>query len=145
VRKSVVLAISTVLLAPLGLVAGCGQIGGPKSAGQPTAQAQAMQQMLADVNQIRTYSYGSGDQASAQAAADDLVGWSGQIATLFPPGQASVDYVDMSPSRAAGAPGAMNRTAVALQESIRSGNRTLVTQKLAQTEQNGCGFCHRSP
>jgi hypothetical protein len=144
VRKCVVLAVSAALLAPVALLAGCGQMGGPKSAGQPTAQAQSMQHMLADINQIRAFSYGGGDQASAQAAADDLVGWSGQIATLFPPGQASVDYVDMSPARAAGAPGAMSRTAVALQESIRTGDRALVSQRLLQTEQNGCGFCHRS-
>ena len=142
-RRSVVLTVCTALLAPVAFVAGCGQVGSPKSAGQPTAQAQAMQQMLADINQIRTFSYGSGDQASAQAAADDLVGWAGQLAALFPPGQASVDYVDMSPERARQAPAALNRTTLALQESIRTGDRGLVAQRLAQTEQDGCGFCHR--
>ena len=125
-------------------LAACGQIGGPKSVGQPTAQAQAMQQMLAAVNTIRAYTYGSGDKASAQAAADDLVGWSGQMAALFPPGQSSVDYVDMSPERASGAPAAMMRTASALQEAVARSDRGVVGQRLAAVEKDGCGFCHRS-
>ena len=65
------------------------------------------------------------------------------MAALFPPGQASVDYVDMSPERAKGAPAAMNRTALALQSAVRTGDRAAVTQRLAQTEQDGCGSCHR--
>ncbi len=103
-----------------------------------------MQHMLADINQIRAFAYGSSDQATAQPAADDLVGWSGQLAALFPPGQASVDYVDMSPERVKGAPEAMTRTTMALQQAVESGDRNLVGKRLAQTEQDGCGFCHRS-
>jgi hypothetical protein len=126
-------------------LAGCGQmIGGPKSAGQPTAQAQAMQHMLGDVNQVRAYTYGSGDRASAQEAADSLVGWSGQLAALFPPDQAAADYVDMSPERAKNAPAAMTRTTIALQEAVRLGDRAQIGRRLSQVETDGCGFCHRS-
>ena len=139
-KHRIALAICTTLT----ILAGCGQVGGPQHAGQPTAQAQLMNHMLIAINQIRAFSYGSGDQASAQAAADDLVNFSAQMPVLFPPSQSAVDYVDMSPERAAGAPGAMTRTSLALQATVRTGNRDAVGRSLAQTEQDGCGFCHRS-
>ena len=79
-RQRVALALcATLSFTALAVLAGCGQVGGPKFAGQPTEQARSMQQMLADINQIRAFTYGSGDQAAAQASADDLVsgpdGW----------------------------------------------------------------------
>ncbi len=101
-----------------------------------------MQHMLAEINQIRTFAYGSGNQHEAETAAVDLVSWSGRMAELFPPGQASVDYVDMSPERARGAPAAMSNSANLLLESVRTGSRPAITAQLAQTERNGCGYCH---
>ncbi len=103
-----------------------------------------MEAMLADVNQIRSFTYGSGDQAQAEAAANDLVAWSSRMAELFPPGQASQDYVDMSPERARSAPIAMQNTANALLAAVRTGNRAAVGGRLAQVEQDGCGTCHLS-
>ncbi len=132
------------ICAGLALLAGCGQIGGPAHVGQPTEQAQSMEHMLADINQIRAFTYGSGDLPTAQAAADDLVAWSNRMAELFPPGQASVEYVDMSPERAKAAPAAMSGTAIPLQTAVRTGDRGAITLRLAQTERDGCGFCHRS-
>jgi hypothetical protein len=144
VKHRLAFAIRTALtVTGLTFLAGCGQVGGPQHAGQPTAQAQLMDHMLVAINQIRAFSYGSGDQASAQAAADDLVNFAGQLPVLFPPGQASVDYVDMSPDRARDAPAALTRTILALQTTVRTGDRDAVGRSLAQTEQDGCGFCHR--
>lgn len=102
-----------------------------------------MQAMLADVDQIRAFTYG-GDLSAARAAADDLVVWSNRMAELFPPNQAAADYVDMSPERAKNAPAAMQRTALALQQAFAKGDRGVIGQRLAVVEKDGCGFCHRS-
>jgi len=113
-------------------------------AGQPTAQGESMQHMLADVDQIREFVYGGGSQTQAESAADDLVSWSKRMAELFPPGQASTEYVDMSPTRVRDAPAAMNKTAELLLTAVRTGNRTAIGDQLVQTERDGCGFCHLS-
>ncbi len=122
----------------------CGGVGSPSHVGQPTVQAQSMQLMLADVNQIRGYVYGNGTQSEAENAANDLVSWSNRMAELFPPGQASVDYVDMSSERARNAPAAMSKTAGSLLSAVRTGNRAAIGDRLAQTDRDGCGFCHLS-
>ena len=67
--------------------AGCSQMGAPQHAGQPTEQGKSMAAMLADVNLILAFTYGSGDQRTAEAAATDLVAWSNRMAELFPPGR----------------------------------------------------------
>jgi len=103
-----------------------------------------MQLMLADINQIRGFVYGSGDQTEAEHAASDLVSWSDRMAELFPPGQASTDYVDMSSERARGAPAAMRRTAGLLLNAVRTGSRSATGDQLALVERDGCGFCHLS-
>ncbi|MEJ0018957.1 MAG: cytochrome c [Acetobacteraceae bacterium] len=103
-----------------------------------------MQQMLADVDQIRSFVYGSGTQADADKAATDLAAWSRRMAELFPPGQATRDYVDMSPQRVNGAPAAMTRTADLLLMAVRTGQRSTVGDQLARTERDGCGVCHLS-
>jgi hypothetical protein len=103
-----------------------------------------MQLMLADIDQIRAFVYGGGTQADADKAAASLVSWSQRMAELFPPGQASTDYVDMSAERVRGAPEAMKRTADALLAAVRTGNRSQIGDRLAQTEHDGCGFCHLS-
>jgi hypothetical protein len=103
-----------------------------------------MQLMLADVAQIRAYVYGSGTQSDADKAAVDLVSWSQRMAELFPPGQASTEYVDMSPARAQGAPVAMQQAAQSLLTAVRTGRRPAIGDQLTQTERNGCGFCHLS-
>jgi hypothetical protein len=103
-----------------------------------------MQLMLADIEQIRSFVYGSSTQADANKAAIDLVSWSQRMAVLFPPGQTSQDYVDMSPERVRGAPAAMARTADLLLTAVRTGQRPAVGDQLAQTERDGCGVCHLS-
>jgi Cytochrome C' len=138
--------VSTVLLllTALASLGACGDIAASRHAGQPTQQGQSMQSMLADVEQVRAYVYGSGTQEQAQAAAADLVSWSGRMAELFPPGQASQDYVDMSPARVSGAPTAMSQTAGQLLTAVRTGRRPMIGDQLTRTEQEGCGFCHLS-
>jgi cytochrome c556 len=126
----------------LPLLGSCG--GTPPHAGQPTVQGQSMQRMLADVVAIRSYVYGGSGQADAYQAATDLVSWSQRMAELFPPGQASQDYVDMSPQRAGNAPAAMQRASERLLSVVRTGNRAAVGTQLAQTEHDGCGACHLS-
>jgi hypothetical protein len=96
IRMRYWLPVCAVLL----FIGGCTGTG--KLTGQSTVQAQAMQGMLADVELIRGYVYGSGMPSDAESAARDLVAWSAKMAELFPPGQASTDYVDMSPRRAGG-------------------------------------------
>ena len=128
----------------LPLLAGCTGTNGSPHTGQPTLQGQAMQQRLADVGQIRGFVYGGGSQGDAENAAADLVARSQHMADLFPPGQASTDYVDMSPERAHGAPAAMSKSADLLMAAVRTGNRAAIGQQLVQTERNGCGFCHLS-
>ncbi len=111
---------------------------------QPTPQAEAMQRMLAAVLEIRSYVYGSGTRDDANRSATDLLAWSQRIAVLFPPGQASTEYVDMSPGRVRGASEAMQRTAQVLLTTVRSGTRTAIASQLSITEREGCGFCHLS-
>ena len=132
------------IYAGLLMVGSCGNLGAPPHAGQPTVQAQSMASMLADVDQIRQFVYGGGSQTSAQSAADDLVSWSARMGELFPPGQATTDYVDMSPQRVRDAPGAMSRTAESLRAVVRTGNRPAIGDQLARTEKDGCGTCHLS-
>jgi hypothetical protein len=103
-----------------------------------------MQLMLADIDQLRGFVYGNGTQAEAENAANDLVSWSNRMGELFPPGQASVDYVDMSSERARNAPAAMSRTAGSLLRTVRTGNRSAIGDQLALTERDGCGYCHLS-
>ncbi len=122
---------------------GCTATGAPH-VGQPTEQAQAMQNMLAAVNQIRAYVYGGGSREQAETAAADLVSWSQRLPELFPPGQASTDYVDMSPRRVSGAPIAMSRNSELLLAAVQRGNRAAIGNQLLRTERDGCGFCHLS-
>jgi cytochrome c556 len=136
--------VTVALCAMLPYLAGCGGVGAPSQVGQPTEQGQAMQRMLADVNQIRGFVYGTGTQDDADRAAADLLSWSQRMAELFPPGQASTEYVDMSPARVSGAPAAMTQSAERLLAAVRTGNRPTIGSQLIQTEHNGCGFCHRS-
>ncbi len=117
----------------------------PPHAGQPTIQAQSMQLMLTDVQQIRAYVYGgSTTRDDAQKAADDLVSWSRRMAELFPPGQSTTDYVDMDPARVRGAPQAMTSTAERLLAAVRTGKRPAIGDQLAVAERDGCGACHLS-
>ena len=130
--------------ATLSCLGGCTGDGSPH-AGQPTIQGQSMQLMLADVEQIRSYLYGgNATRGDADKAATDLLSWSRRMGELFPPGQASTDYVDMDSARVSGAPDAMTRTAEQLLAAVRAGTRPAIGDQLAQTERIGCGFCHLS-
>jgi hypothetical protein len=111
---------------------------------QPTPQAQAMRQMLADIDEIRAFVYGGGSQRETEAAAADLQSWSKRIGELFPPGQASTQYVDMSPERVRRAPAAMAKAADTLSSVVQTGERTAIGEQLAETERTGCGVCHLS-
>ena len=113
-------------------------------AGQPTVQGQSMEHMLSDVLAIRTFVYGSGNQSDAEKSAADLVSWSQRITELFPPGQASTDYVDMRPERVANASAAMTRNAQLLLTAVQSGDRQAIGTQLSRTEHDGCGACHLS-
>jgi cytochrome c556 len=111
---------------------------------QPTEQARSMQSMLADVNAIRAFVYGSGKREDARAAAEDLLAWSNRLAALFPPGQASDQYVDMSAERARNAPIASRREADKLLAVVRNGKISAVGDQLIVMERSGCGACHLS-
>src|SRR5271165_4221004 len=128
--------------AVLALLAGCAESKAPPHTVAATPQAQAMQRMLADVDQLRAYASGSGDHAAASGAANDLLAWSGRISELFPPGQASRDYLDMSPQRVRAAPEAMMRNAQSLVDVVKSGDRAAAGEQLARMEKSGCGACH---
>jgi hypothetical protein len=140
----VTIRVAVIICTVVPLLSGCGGVGSPSQVGQPTVQGQSMALMLADIDQIRGFVYGNGTQSEAENAANNLVSWSNRMAELFPPGQASVDYVDMSSERARKAPDAMSRTAGALLRVVRTGNRSAIGDQLAVTERDGCGFCHLS-
>ncbi len=137
-------SIVTTLVTTLFVAVSCGQLGAPEHAGQQTMQGQSMESMLADVNGVRAYVYGTGTQQAAEAAAADLVSWSSRMGELFPGTQASTDYVDMSPATVSGAPAAMMQTATRLLAAVKTGRRPVIGDQLAQTERDGCGFCHLS-
>jgi hypothetical protein len=84
-----------------------------------------MQYMLADVDQVRAFVYGSSIQVDAEKVAIALLSWSRRMAELFPPGQASTDYADMSVERVRGAPEAMSRSAEILLTTVRTGGLLL--------------------
>lgn len=136
--KRLVLGLSGLLA----LLAGC--TGSSRPSGQPTVQGAAMQRMLADIEAVRAFVYGGGSQKDAEAAADDLVSWSERMSDLFPPGQSTAEYVDMSPARVRNAPIAMKRSSQDLLAAVRTGNRSTAGDQLALTERNGCGACHLS-
>ena len=136
--------VAVIVCAAVLFIGSCGGVGSPSHVGQPTIQGQSMQLMLADINQLRGFVYGSGTQSEAESAANDLVSWSDRMAELFPPGQSSVDYVDMSSERARNAPAAMARTARLLLTAVRTGRRSAIGDQLRLTERDGCGFCHLS-
>jgi len=133
-----------ILCAIMPCLGSCSPTGAASSVGQPTPQAQLMQSMLGNINQIRAFVYGGGSQADATQAAQTLVASSQRIAELFPPGQASNDYVDMGPERAGGAPAAMSQSATLLLTAVQTGNPEKIGDQLAATERDGCGFCHLS-
>jgi Cytochrome C' len=132
------------ILAALLLLDGCGAVGTTPEARAPTPQGVAMQHMLADIDQIRGFLYGSGSQGDATHAATDLVSWAKQMPVLFPPELASQQYVDMSPERARAATAAMNTNAQLLLAAVQTGDHAAIGDRLAQTERNGCGACHLS-
>lgn len=136
------LRVTFPILATLLVLANCGETESPSQAPQPTPQAQAMRHMLADVDRIRAFLYGSGNQAGAASAASDLVAWARQMPTLFPPELASRQYVDMSPERAKAATAAINREAGLLLAAVQTGDHAAIGDRLAETERNGCGACH---
>ena len=103
-----------------------------------------MQRMMADIDRIRAYVYGSGTRSEAESAATELVSWSGKMRALFPPGESSAEYVDMSPERARAAPAAMEKTATQLLAAVRRDDRAIIGDRLAATERYGCGACHLS-
>ncbi len=127
-----------VLLIPLGCTPPATSV--PTS--QATIQGQSMEHMLSDVNKIRAFAYGSGSAAATEESAHDLVSWSRRLGELFPAGEATADYVDMSPERVGGAPAAMRETSGMLLVAVQNGNRPDIGSQLANTEKNGCGFCH---
>jgi hypothetical protein len=136
--------IVSLLLGGIPFFAGCAAPGSAPGPGQPTVQGESMQRMLAEVDQVRAFVYGGGSRADAETAAGELVSWSKRMTDLFPPGQASTDYVDMTPARVRYAPIAMQREAEKLLAAVRTGKQSAVGDQLASTERNGCGACHLS-
>lgn len=111
----------------------------------PTEQGVSMQQKLVDVQTVRNYVYSTATRQEAATAADDLVGWSERMKTLFPPGQVSKLYADMTPAMAQEAPVVMARLTTALRATIQTGTPQQVGAALSRLEQDGCGYCHRRP
>jgi hypothetical protein len=136
-------------IAALGLAllatAACEKRVPPPHAGLPTEQARSMARMLADVDALRYYVAGSAAAGDAQQAAADLAYWSGRMAELFPPGQASRQYVDMTDEMVRAAPAAMQQTTQAVIAALGTGDRAAVGDQVALLERNGCGACHRRP
>lgn len=138
-RPRHVMVIGCVAL--LGLAA-CAQTA-TTTPGEPTPQAVSMKRALANVARIRAYIYGASPQGDAVAAAAELDGFARGLPALFPPGQASNEYVDMSSARVRAAPQAMARTVQGLSAAVATGERARVAEALEDVERDGCGACHR--
>ena len=65
--------------------------------------------------------------------------------TLFPPGQVSKLYADMTPAMAQDAPVVMARLTTALRTAVQTGTPRQAGEALTRLEQDGCGYCHRRP
>ena len=131
------------LLAALPIFGSCAQEA--PHAGQPTAQAQSMRIMRADVDTIRAFVGGSTSGPEAEKAANDLVAWSNKIGELFPPDEAPKQYLYMTSAMASGAPGALRGTTVPLLAAVKTGDRATTGEQLVRTEHDGCGYCHLQP
>ena len=144
IRVVAILGLATAALAA------CGDMAAQRpSAGGPavTPQAESMKRMVADVTVVRSFAGAGGgdaaDRAQAEAAAADLLDWSGRMAELFPPAVAPSLYPDLTEQMVRNAPAAMRRTAEALLSTTRGGDRSAVADRLASVEREGCGACHR--
>lgn len=114
----------------------------PPNAGRPTEQGQSMARMLANVDTIRAYTTGSANQSDAEAAATELVAWSGRLPELFPPA-VTKSYVDLTPAMVQSGSQTIRRWGEQLQATIASGNQAAAHQALAALDVDGCGTCHR--
>jgi cytochrome c556 len=105
----------------------------------------------ADAKAISDYAKGSGDQAKALAAANDLIARQPKIDALFVPGTSATDF----PGKTNAKPELWTdtakvqaiRTALAAEEqkllvAVQGGDKQAVGAQLAATNKAGCGACH---
>ncbi len=135
-RKLAVMAASFVVMT------GCADTAQAPHAGQMTPQGQSMERMFANIQQIQGFVYGTRPRSDAVAAANELVSWSSQLPTLFPPDQTAALYVDLTQDTAKQAPIAMLREAQLLLTATQTESPGAVGAQLSRTERNGCGVCH---
>lgn len=110
-----------------------------------------MKKQGADTKAISDYAKGTGDQAKAQAAIDDMLAINSKIAGLFPAGTSSTDF----PGKTAAKPtiwtdndgflkaaAALHDAEVSEAAAIKSGSLPDVGAGLGAIGKTGCGACH---
>ena len=107
-----------------------------------TPQGQSMERMFANIQQIQGFVYGTRPRGDAVTAANELVSWSSQLPTLFPPDETPALYVDLTQDMANQAPLAMQREAQLLLAAVHNENPGAIGAQLSRTERDGCGACH---
>lgn len=110
-----------------------------------------MKQQGKDLAAVKAFLDGKGDQAAAQAGADDLLRTLPQIPAAFPQKTSSAEF----PGKTRAKPAiwaewdkfvAAQQTALAkaqaLDAAIKTGNNAQIQTAFADMGQNGCGGCH---
>ena len=120
----------------------------------PTAIKQrqdVMKQQGRDLAAIKAFLDGKGDQAAAQAGADDLLRTLPQIPAAFPQKTSSAEYASQTRAKPAiwaewdkflAAQQTALAKAQALDAAIKTGNNAQIQTAFADMGQNGCNGCH---
>jgi cytochrome c556 len=103
-----------------------------------------------DLKAIGAFAKGEGDQATAQAKADDLVEQAKKIPASFPPGTSLTDYSDDNAAKPEiwanfdkfkSLAADLQGQTVKLAEAVKSGDKAAVGAQLGATGK-ACGACH---
>jgi cytochrome c556 len=105
----------------------------------------------ADAKAIGEYAKGSGDQAAALKAIDDLLARNPKILAQFPPGTSATDFpgksnakpelwTDMDKVKAI--PAVLQGEEEKVKAAIQSGDQKAVAAAFGSMGKNGCGACH---
>jgi cytochrome c556 len=128
---------------------------GASWAQEPPAAVKTRQNVMKeqgrDLAAVKAFLDGKGDQAAAQAGADDLLKTLPQVPTVFPQKTSSADFPGQTRAKpaiwaewdkfVAAQQNALSK-AQALDAAIKTGDKAQIQTAFADLGQNGCGACH---
>jgi cytochrome c556 len=146
---------STVVLA-LGVAAAIAGIGVGSAMAQDALQViekrqGVMKQQGKDLGAVKAFLDGKGEQAAAQAGADDLLKTIPAIPSVFPQKTSSADYPGKTRAKPAiwadwakfnAAEQNALAKAQALDAAVKTGNKETIQAAFGDMGKNGCGGCH---